>query len=64
MNLAFVWGGAAVFATWATLVLVGNERERKLRDFEAHRPPKPIPEPEKRPSQAQATAAPPQRKAA
>jgi hypothetical protein len=64
MNLAFVWGGAAVLAAWAILALLGNERERKLRDFEANLPPKPIPEPEKQPSQGPAAAAPPQRKAA
>ena len=69
MNLAFVWGGAAVLAAWAILVLLGNEREQKMRNFEANRPLQAAPEPEKKPAAApppaaSPMAAKPQRKAA
>ena len=63
MNLAFVWGAGAVLSGWIILRLVGGEREQKLREFEANRPPQlptaaaPVQKPSGNPT-------PPQRKAA
>jgi hypothetical protein len=67
MNLAYVWGAGAVFAGWMILRLIGSERERKVREWEASRPPEPPPAPvEQKPTipTAAAAKAPPARKAA
>jgi hypothetical protein len=70
MNLAFVWGAAAVLSGWIILSLLGAERDRKVREFEASQPPPaptPAPEPEPvaaAPKPKSVQTAPPKRKAA